>query len=124
MRITSNRDTADWLAFFDNALLAGLNACIKCCIKYVMEAREVRSLRKKLGLTQQAFASLLGFSFVSVNKWENEGSSPTGLSAVLLQLLGSALRSHSADAVVGALRAAGGAPLDIVRTLAALEKSK
>jgi transcriptional regulator with XRE-family HTH domain len=87
-----------------------------------VDSRTVRLLRKKLGLTQQAFASLLGFSFVSVNKWENDGSSPTGLSEVLLQLLESALRSHSPRAVITALRPAGGAPLDVVRTLTQLEK--
>lgn len=87
-----------------------------------MDARSVKTLRKRLALTQQAFASLLGLSFVSVNKWENEGSSPTGLSLVLLQLLESALRSHSPQAVVRALRAAGGAPLDVVRTLTAMER--
>jgi len=90
--------------------------------KGVVDARSIRSLRQSLGLSQQAFASLLGLSFVSVNKWENGGSTPTGLSAVLLQLLESALRSHPAKAVIGALRAVGGAPLDVVRTLTALEK--
>jgi transcriptional regulator with XRE-family HTH domain len=89
-----------------------------------VDPRSVRPLRQKFGLTQQAFASLLGLSFVSVNKWENDGSSPTGLSAVLLQLLESALRSHPPDAVIAALRAAGGAPLDVVRTLTALEKKQ
>lgn len=92
--------------------------------KDVVDAHSVRSLRQSVGLTQQAFASLLGLSFVSVNKWENGGSSPTGLSAVLLQLLQSALRSHPSDAVIRALRAVGGSPLDVVRTLTALEKPK
>jgi transcriptional regulator with XRE-family HTH domain len=88
-----------------------------------MDARAVKILRQRLALTQQAFASLLGLSFVSVNKWENGGSSPTGLSAVLLQLLESTLRSHSPEIVTRTLRASGGAPLDVVRTLTALERS-
>jgi transcriptional regulator with XRE-family HTH domain len=88
-----------------------------------VDARSVLKLRQRLGLTQQAFASLLGLSFVSVNKWENGGSSPTGLSAVLLQLLESALRRHPPDSVITALRAVGGAPIDIIRTLTALEKA-
>jgi len=88
-----------------------------------VNARAVKALRQRLDLTQQAFASLLGLSFVSVNKWENEGSTPTGLSAVLLELLESALRSHSPEHVTRALRAAGGAPLDVVRTLTAMERS-
>ena len=87
-----------------------------------MEGRSVKPLRKRLALTQQAFASLLGLSFVSVNKWENGASRPTGLSDVLLQLLASALRSHTPADVTRALRAAAGVPVDIVRTLTALER--
>jgi DNA-binding transcriptional regulator YiaG len=87
-----------------------------------MPSPSVKSLRAKLGMTQQAFASLLGLSFVSVNKWENGGSTPTGLSAVLLSLLESALRRHSPTAVVTALRRAAGVPLDVVRVLTELER--
>lgn len=88
-----------------------------------MTSSSVKSLRTKLGMTQQAFASLLGLSFVSVNKWENGGSTPTGLSAVLLSLLKSALRTHSPTTVVTALRRAAGVPLDVVRVLTALERT-
>lgn len=101
----------------------GLAPCIKPFILPPMDARTVKAMRQRLGLTQQALASLLGLSFVSVNKWENGGSSPTGLSAVLLQLLESALRSHSPEEVTRSLRAAGGAALDVVRTLTAMERS-
>ncbi len=87
-----------------------------------MRAPSVKMLRSKLGMTQQAFASLLGFSFVSVNKWENGGSTPTGLSAVLLSLLESALRVHAASHVVQTLRSAGGDPLTVVRILTDLER--
>lgn len=88
-----------------------------------MSSPSVKSLRSKLGMTQQAFASLLGFSFVSVNKWENGGSTPTGLSAVLLSLLESALGAHSPSIVVKALRGAAGVPLDVVRVLTELERT-
>jgi len=73
-------------------------------------------------MTQQDFASLLSLSFVSVNKWENGGSSPTGLSEVLLGLLASVLRYTPAAVVVAKLRAAGPNALDLVRTLVAMEK--
>jgi DNA-binding transcriptional regulator YiaG len=89
-----------------------------------VDAQSVRNLRKRLNLTQQAFASLLGFSFVSVNRWEQkDGSSPTGLSVVILQLLESVLRSHPPSAVIAALRPVGGEPLDVVRTLTGMEKA-
>ncbi len=87
-----------------------------------MNARAIKALRQRLGLTQQAFASLLGLSFVSVNKWENDGSTPTGLSAVFLELLESALRGHPPQEVVRALRATSGSPLDVVRILTAMER--
>lgn len=88
-----------------------------------MTSPSVKTLRTKLGMTQQTFASLLGLSFVSVNKWENGGSTPTGLSAVLLSLLESALRRHPPTAVVTELRRAAGVPLDIVRALTELERT-
>jgi transcriptional regulator with XRE-family HTH domain len=88
-----------------------------------MPSSPVKTLRSKLDMTQQAFASLLGFSFVSVNKWENGGSTPTGLSAVLLALLESALQTHPPLHVVRGLRSAGGDPLAVVRTLAELERT-
>ncbi|MBI5531783.1 MAG: helix-turn-helix transcriptional regulator [Deltaproteobacteria bacterium] len=87
-----------------------------------MRSLTVKPLRSKLGMTQQAFASLLGISFVSVNKWENGGSTPTGLSAVLLALLESALHVHPPLHVVQALRSAGGDPLAVVRALTELER--
>lgn len=89
-----------------------------------MNRRDVKALRTRLGMTQQAFASLLGLSFVSVNKWENGGSQPTGLSEVLLRLLSSALEQKPASDIVSALRRCGGEPLDVVRTLAALERTQ
>jgi DNA-binding transcriptional regulator YiaG len=95
----------------------------KLVYKPSMRSPPVRELRAKLGMTQQAFASLLGFSFVSVNKWENRGSTPTGLSVVLLSLLESSLTRHPPSNVVQALRSAGGAPLSVVRTLAELERT-
>lgn len=88
-----------------------------------MMPREVKQLRTDLALSQQSFASLLGLSFVSVNKWENGGSAPTGLSAVLLELLASAVRRRGAERVIAKLRPLGGDPLEVVRTLTALERT-
>ena len=72
-----------------------------------MDSSIVKQLRSQLGLTQQAFASLLELSFVSVKKWEIGGSSPTGLSAVLLELLANALRMHPVPDVLHRLRSFG-----------------
>lgn len=39
----------------------------------------IRRLRAKLGLTQTGFAELMGVSFASVNRWENEQTRPAAL---------------------------------------------
>ena len=39
----------------------------------------IKSLRAKLGLTQQRLADLMGVSYASVNRWENEKSRPSAL---------------------------------------------
>lgn len=83
----------------------------------------VRTLRKALGLTQEELARLIGATFVSVNRWENNASTPTGLSAVVLELLRNAMNMHPPDEIVVRLRAAGHRPVEIVRVLVELEKS-
>lgn len=80
--------------------------------------------RSKLGLTQQQFASLLGFSFVSVNRWENGHIRPKGLSAVVLSLLDTALRRHPAERVERTLREAHGDPVMLVIKLVRLGDAK
>lgn len=79
-----------------------------------------RARRMKLGLTQQTFASLLGLSFVSVNRWENKPIKPSGLSAVIFTMLDSALKRHPPAHVVQELRKAAGAPVALVLILAKL----
>ena len=52
----------------------------------------VRSLRERLGLTQEKLAAKLGVTFASVNRWENCKTKPSPLAlkqiADLLQGLG------------------------------------
>lgn len=95
---------------------------IKLFIVAFVDREAIKSIRRDLGLTQQAFASLIGLSFVSVNKWENGGSNPTGLSAVLLELLASAIKASGVEEVKRELRATGGVPLEVVRVLTAMER--
>ena len=42
-------------------------------------SKEVRNLRKKLGITQQEIADALGVSFATVNRWENGKTVPSSL---------------------------------------------
>lgn len=37
---------------------------------------EVKRLRRRTGLTQEAFAKFAGVSFVTVNRWENGHATP------------------------------------------------
>ena len=52
-----------------------------------MKQEEIRSLRKSLGLTQQALAELLGVSFATLNRWENGQVRPSQLALQKLQNL-------------------------------------
>src|SRR5437867_11678796 len=47
----------------------------------------VRALREHLRLTQEVFASILGVSFATVNRWDNSKTVPTGDYALILQTL-------------------------------------
>ena len=52
-----------------------------------MEASQIRDLRKRMDLTQQQFAGLLGVSFVTLNRWENGQSKPSAMGLAKLQQL-------------------------------------
>ncbi len=46
---------------------------------------KIRTIRKRLNLTQEQFAHKLGVSFVTVNRWENRRHKPTPLAQLRLQ---------------------------------------
>jgi superfamily II DNA or RNA helicase/DNA-binding XRE family transcriptional regulator len=50
-----------------------------------MEANQIRDLRKRMDLTQQQLAGLLGVSFVTLNRWENGQSKPSAMGLAKLQ---------------------------------------
>jgi transcriptional regulator with XRE-family HTH domain len=54
----------------------------------------LRKIREQLSLSQERMARLLGVSFVSVNRWEHEGSTgPLGVTQDIYRALDVALRS-------------------------------
>jgi transcriptional regulator with XRE-family HTH domain len=59
-----------------------------------MKPEEIRALREHLHLTQEVFARILGVSFATVNRWENEKSEPSGDYARVLYTL---MRLTAAD---------------------------
>ena len=64
-----------------------------------MTPQAVKELREQLQLTQEVFASILGVSFATVNRWENGRTAPTGDYARVLQTLGR-LTAHDAPGPV------------------------
>jgi len=52
-----------------------------------MKGEEIRELRKKLGLTQEEFARLLGVGYTTINRWENGKSEPRGQASEILEKL-------------------------------------
>lgn len=78
---------------------------------------DIRELRHSMGLTQQAFGSLLGLSFVTVSRWENGHSNPRGLGIVILELLSSALAQNAPHKIVNRLRSVDSGPTAIIREL-------
>lgn len=47
----------------------------------------LKSLRKKIGLSQEELAQKLGVSFTSVNRWENEQTKPSKLARRQIETL-------------------------------------
>jgi putative transcriptional regulator len=62
---------------------------------------EVRSLRRKLGLSQSQFAARFGFAPATVRNWEQGRTQPDGPARILLAVI-----AHHPDAVEDALRQA------------------
>jgi putative transcriptional regulator len=59
----------------------------------MLDPTELAAIRKKLGLPQEQIARLLGVSFITVYRWEQGQSSPTGLTLDLYLALNAAMRA-------------------------------
>lgn len=59
------------------------------CLQTVTEPRDiadlVREIRLRLDLTQEEFASKLGVTFPTVNRWENRRSKPSRMALKLIE---------------------------------------
>ena len=67
---------------------------------FMLDHRQLTTIRKRLGLPQEQMARLLGVSFVTVNRWEGGHSSPTGPTLDLYLALNAALRAGHASAAI------------------------
>lgn len=53
-----------------------------------MDAKDIIELRKRLRMSQEKFAHLLGASMVTVNRWENGHSKPSTIYITQMKKLG------------------------------------
>lgn len=85
----------------------------------------VKHMRLRLGLSQQEFASLLCFSFVTVNRWENGRGSPKKYEGAVMELLRRSMRRHRKGnaLVLSALRGARDR-VEVLRALVALSEGR
>ena len=70
----------------------------KVTVVHVPKTIDVRTLRERLGMTQEEFAFQFGFSIGTVRHWEQGCRYPAGSARVLLKVI-----EHSPDAVKAAL---------------------
>lgn len=74
----------------------------KASREFRFEAPDVRGLRKRYGLSQAKFASLMGISVGTLRNWEQGRRQPEGSARVLLQVV-----ARHPEAVLDAVRSAG-----------------
>lgn len=55
--------------------------------RFVVESRDVRRIRERLAVSQNAFANLMGVSVNTVQNWEQGRRVPTGPARVLLSIV-------------------------------------
>jgi len=76
----------------------------------MLDSGRLTANRRRLGLTQEQMARLLGVSFVSVNRWEGGHSSPTGPTLDLYLAIDAAIRAgHAPDTIRQAANSERGA---------------
>jgi transcriptional regulator with XRE-family HTH domain len=69
----------------------------------VLDPQRLITIRRRLGLSQEQMARLLGVSFTSINRWEGGHSSPTGPARDLYLALDTAIRAgNPPEAIVRA----------------------
>jgi transcriptional regulator with XRE-family HTH domain len=66
----------------------------------MLDSDRLASIRRKLALSQEQMARLLGVSFASVNRWEGGHSGPTGPTLDLYLALDAAIRSGKAPEAI------------------------
>ena len=68
----------------------------------MLDGDQLAGIRKKLDLSQEQMARLLGVSFASVNRWEGGQSGPTGPTLDLYLAIDAAIRAGNDPRVIRA----------------------
>ena len=71
-----------------------------CTVRDIVDSIRPAAIRKRLDLSQERMARLLGVSFTSVNRWEGGHSSPTGPTRDLYLAIDSAFRSGNSPSTI------------------------
>ena len=66
----------------------------------MLDSGRLMTIRRKLNLSQEQMARLLGVSFASVNRWEGGHSSPSGPTRDIYLALDGAIRSGNSPQVI------------------------
>jgi transcriptional regulator with XRE-family HTH domain len=85
----------------------------------MLDSNRLAMIRRKLRLSQESMARLLGVSFASVNRWEGGHSSPTGPTRDVYLAIDGAIRAgNSAEAILQAANGERGAFLYVLFRMA------
>jgi putative transcriptional regulator len=68
-------------------------------VHVAVKAADIKTARKKIGLSRDAFARIFGLSAATLRKWENGERQPTGAARVLLTII-----SREPEAALRAIR--------------------
>ena len=55
--------------------------------KQTWTPEQIKALRQRTGLSEKAFAALIGIQFATINRWEKGWHSPVGTSVIALNRL-------------------------------------
>jgi putative transcriptional regulator len=81
------------------AYAKGDNSAAARVVHAAVKPADIKTARKKIGLSRDAFARAFGLSAATLRKWENGEREPTGAARVLLTII-----SREPEAALRAIR--------------------
>ena len=81
------------------AYTRGNNWAVARVVNVAVKPADIKTARKKIGMTRETFARAFGLSPATLRKWENGERQPTGAARVLLTII-----SREPEAALRAIR--------------------